>query len=101
METEAIKCKMSLEEKRKLLDSAKGQYFSVCWVKKSGETREAIAKKWERRFLHGEPGQNKNTCADKPHLYTIAEQAVEGYRNVDLRRLRKVKINRVVYDFED
>ena len=50
---------MSLEEKRKLLDSAKGQYFSVCWVKKSGETREAIAKKWERRFLHGEPGQNK------------------------------------------
>lgn len=92
---------MSLEEKRKLLDSAKGQYFSVSWVKKTGETREAIAKKWERRFLHGEPGQNKNTCADKSHLYTIAEQAVEGYRTVDLRSLRKVKINGKVYEFDN
>lgn len=92
---------MSLEEKRKLLDSAKGQYFSVSWVKKSGEAREAIAKKWERRFLHGEPGQNKNTCADKPHLYTIAEQAVEGYRTVDLRTLRKAKINGKLYEFEE
>lgn len=101
MKTEAIKCKMSLEEKRKLLDSAKGQYFSLAWVKKSGEAREAIAKKWERRFLHGEPGQNKNTCSDKPHLYTIAEQAVEGWRNVDLRTLRKVKIGGKVYEFEE
>ena len=92
---------MSLEEKRNLLDSAKGQYFSVAWVKKDGSPREAIAKKWERRFLHGEPGQNKNTCADKPHLYTIAEQAVEGFRTVDLQKLIKVKINGVVYEFED
>ena len=73
----------------------------MSWVKKSGETREAIAKKWERRLLHGEPGQNKNTCADKPHLYTIAEQAVEGFRTVDLQKLIKVKINGVVYEFED
>ncbi len=91
---------MSLEEKRKLLDSAKGQYFSVTFVKANGEIREMTCKKWERRFLRGEPGENKNNCAHKPNLYTVAEQAVEGYRTINLETLKKVKINKRTYEIE-
>jgi len=96
-----MKCKhMSLEERRKLLDSAGSRYFSAEFVKADGTLRQMTVKKWERRFLKGEPGENKNTCAHKPNLYTVAEQAVEGYRNINLDKLVKVKINGVVYEFE-
>jgi hypothetical protein len=91
---------MTLEERRKLLDSAGGQYFSAEWIKASGELRRATCKKLERRFLKGEPGENKNTCAHKSNLYTVAEQAVEGYRNISLDKLVKVKINGKVYEFD-
>lgn len=100
MKTEAIKCKMSLEERRALLDSAAGRYFHAAWVKKDGSLREATCKKWEQRFLHGKPGENKNTVAHKPEYYTMCEQAVEGYRNIDLRSLKSAKVNGKLYVFE-
>jgi hypothetical protein len=91
---------MTLEERRKLLDRAGGRYFSADFVKADGTLRHITAKKWERRFLKGEPGENKNTCAHKPNLYTVAEQAVEGYRNISLDKLVKVKIKGKVYEFD-
>jgi hypothetical protein len=96
-----MKCKhMSLEERRKLLDSAKGRFFEAEWIKKSGEVRKATCKKWMSKYLHGKPGENKNTVAHKPEYYTICEQAVEGYRNISLDKLVKVKINGVLYEFD-
>jgi len=46
-------------------------------------------------------GKNKNPVAHIPHYYTIAEDAVEGFRNVDLRSLKRAKVNNVEYIFED
>lgn len=97
-----MKCKnWSLEQKRALLDSAKGRYFFAEWIKRDGSVRQAVGKKWERKFLHGEPGQNANTVAHKPQYYTYCEEKVEGYRNLSLDTLRKVKVNGVVYEFEE
>lgn len=96
-----MKCKMSLEEKRALLDSAKGRYFFAEWVKANGEVRHATCKKWEARFLHGKPGENPNTVAHKPEYYTYCEQAVKGYRNINLNTLKRVKINGQEWEFEE
>lgn len=95
-----MKVKMSVEEKRKLLDSANGRFFAVEFVKKDQSVRKMVCKKWERRFLRGEPGRNKNTVSHKPEYYTVAEEAVEGYRNINLLSLRKAKVNGVEYEFE-
>ena len=97
---EVISCKMSVEERRQLLDSAKGRYFYCSFVKADGSVREATCKKWEQRFLKGKPGENKNTVAHKPHLYTASEQAKEGWININLERLQMVKINGKIYKIE-
>lgn len=95
------KVRMTCEEKRKLLDSAKGRWFSAEFVKKSGELRKMTCKKWERKFLHGESGENVNTVAHLPQYYTVAEEAVQGYRNISLDTLKRVRLNGVEYIFED
>lgn len=97
---EVISCKMSLEERRQLLDSAKGRYFSCSFVKADGSVREATCKKWEQRFLKGKPGENKNTVAHKKEYYTASEQAKEGWININLERLQMVKINSKIYKIE-
>lgn len=97
-----IKCKnMSLEDRRKLLDSAKGRFFYTEFLKKDKTVRKMVCKKWERKFLHGEPGENVNTVAHIPKYYTVAEEAVEGYRNISLDTLKCVRLNGNEYVFED
>lgn len=97
-----MKCKgYTIEQKKAILDQAKGQYFSCSWVKKDLTERHAVCKKWQAKYLHGAVGDNKNPVAHIPYYYTIAEDAVEGFRNVDLRSLKRAKVNNVEYIFED
>lgn len=95
-----MKTRMSLEERRALLDSANGRFFSCEWIKKDGSLRKAVCKKWEAKYLHGKPGENVNPVAHIPKYYTICEEAVAGYRNLDLSTLKIVKINGEIYEFE-
>ena len=93
-------CKsFSIEQKKEILDRAHGQYFSCSWVKKDLTERKAVCKKWQAKYLHGVVGENKNPVAHIPHFYTIAEDAVEGYRNVDLRTLKHARVGGIDYEF--
>lgn len=95
-------CKgFSIEQKKEILDRAHGQYFSCCWIKKDLTERKAVCKKWQAKYLHGAVGENKNHVAHIPHFYTIAEDAVEGYRNVDLRTLRHARVAGIDYEFTE
>lgn len=74
-----MRCKgYTIEQKKAILDQAKGQYFSCSWVKKDLTERHAVCKKWQTKYLHGAVGEDKNPVAHIPYYYTIAEDAVEG-----------------------
>lgn len=92
--------KLSLEDRRRLLDSAKGRYFEVIFIKADGSVREMTAKKWVGKWLHGKPGENKNTVQHIEKYYTVASIADEGYRNLNLETLKAVKLNGKIYKFD-
>lgn len=93
--------KMTLEDRRRLLDSAHGRFFEVAFVKANGTLREMTAKKWVEKWLHGKPGENKNTVQHIEKYYTVASMGDEGYKNVNLETLKAVKINGKTYKFGD
>lgn len=89
----------TIEQKRAILDQAKGTYFSVVFEKKDGSLREMVGKKWEEKHLRGKPGENVNPVAHKPEYYTMAENGV-GFRNVNLNTLKKATVRGKTYMFE-
>lgn len=89
----------TIEQKRTILDQAKGTFFSVTFEKKDGSVREMSGKKWEAKMLKGKPGENVNPVAHKPELYTMAENGV-GFRNVNLNTLKKAVVRGRTYTFE-
>lgn len=88
----------TVEQKRAILDQAKGTFFSVVFEKKDGSLREMSGKKWEEKMLEGKPGENVNPVAHKPEYYTMAESGV-GFRNVNLNTLKKAVIRGKTYTF--
>jgi len=88
----------TIEQKRAILDQAKGTYFSVVFEKKDGSLREMVGKKWEAKHLRGKPGENVNPVAHKPELYTMVENGV-GFRNVNLNTLRRAVVRGRTYTF--
>lgn len=93
--------KMTLEQRRQLLDSADGRFFEVAFIKADGSLRELTGKKWVGKWLHGKPGENPNPVVHKPNYYTVASMGDEGYRNISLYKLVAVKLNGKTYKFED
>lgn len=90
--------KYTIEQKRDILDKAKGTFFSVTFEKKDGSVREMSGKKWEAKHLRGKPGENVNPVAHKPEYYTMAENGV-GFRNVNLNTLRRAVVRGKTYTF--
>ena len=88
----------TIEQKRTILDQAKGTFFSVTFEKKDGSLREMVGKKWEGKHLRGKPGGNVNPVAHKPEYYTMAENGV-GFRNVNLNTLKKAVVRGRTYTF--
>ena len=88
----------TIEQKRAILDQAKGTFFSVTFVKKDGSLREMSGKKWEAKHLRGKQGENVNPVAHKPEYYTMAENGV-GFRNVNLNTLKKAVVRGRTYTF--
>lgn len=93
--------KMTLEQRRQLLDSADGRFFEVVFLKKDGTRRELTGKKWVNKWLHGKPGENPNSVQHLSQYYTVASMGDEGYRNISLDKLVAVKLNGKTYKFEE
>ena len=99
-----MKTKMSLEQKRQLLDSFGGRIFSVEWVKGNGEVRKATCKHFiHSKFVHGHASKaEKNTVAHKPTLYTACDLGKEeAWININLDTLKHIKCGKVEIEFED
>jgi len=92
----------TLEDKRALLDSFGGKFYSLKWVKKDGTERECTARHMQHdMFTLGHASKALgNPCGDKPHLYTCVDSTNEKWVNVDLNNLKAVKCNGKEYEFE-
>ena len=93
---------MSLEEKRKLLDSAGSGFFSVEFEKKDHSIRSMNCKKWiERAFTYGSKNAKPSPFAGKPEYFLAVDMAKEEFRAINLNSLRKAKVNGKVYEFSN
>lgn len=92
--------KCSIEQKRKILDSANGRIFSCKFVKKDGSVREMVAKKFmEKSFTYGSANARANTVAARREYYTAAEVGSGEFRNINLSSMIEAKVNGVYYNF--
>lgn len=92
--------KCSIEDKRKILDSANGRIFSCKFIKKDGSVREMVAKKFmEKSFTYGSANARANTVAARPEYYTAAEVGSGEFRNINLSSMIEAKVNGVCYNF--
>lgn len=90
----------SIEDKRKILDSANGKIFSCKFIKKCGAVREMTAKAWmEKSFTYGSANARANTVAARPEYYTAAEVGSGEFRNINLSSMIEAKVNGVCYNF--
>lgn len=98
-----MKCKMTCEEKRALLDSFAGKYFSIDWVKSNGEARHATVQHMQHKMFAGGHASKAtvSTVAHKKNLYTCIDVAREGWVNINLDTLKRVKCGGVEVDFEN
>jgi len=92
--------KCSIEDKRKILDSANGRIFSCVFIKKDGSVREMTAKTWmEKAFTYGSANARANTVTARPEYYTAAEVGSGEFRNINLSSMIEAKVNGVCYNF--
>lgn len=92
---------MTIEERRKLLDSSAGRIFAVQFIKKDGTVRDMTCKKFvERHLTYGIDNVQHNPVAHKPELYTVSDiGAADAFRNISLDKLKKVVLNGTEYLF--
>jgi len=80
---------MTIEERRKLLESTNGKFFSVLFEKKNGEYRNMLARLNVKSHLKG----GKSTTSHKPNLITVFDITAGEYRNINLLTIQKIKCN--------
>lgn len=98
------KCKnWNAEQKRALLDSFGGKFYSLDWIKKDGSLRSCKARHMQHSmFTEGHASKAKaNPVAHKPGLYTCIDVSNEKWINVSLETLKHVKCGDIDYTFED
>lgn len=97
----AIICKMTIEQKRQLLDSAKGHFFSVDFEKKDRTIRHMNCKKWmEKSFSNGSKNAAPSTLKDKPEYYLAVDIEKGEFRAVNLSTMLSCKVNGKIYKFD-
>lgn len=97
-----MKKSMTCQQKRELLDSFAGKYYSIDWVKSNGESRQAtVQHKQHKMFVGGHATKaNVSTVAHKNNLYTCVDIVKNGWININLETLKKVKCGSVEVEFE-
>lgn len=98
-----MKCKMSIQAKRELLDSLGGKFYSIEWVKASGELRSCTARHMQHdMFAAGHASKaNVSTVAHKPEMYTCVDTTNHKWVNVNLNNLKNVRCGSIDIEFED
>lgn len=98
-----MKCKMNIKERRELLDSLGGKFYSIGWVKASGELRSCTARHMQHDMFaagHASKG-NVSTVAHKENLYTMVDVTNEKWVNVNLNNLKHVRCGSIDIEFEN
>lgn len=94
---------VSINKKREILDSAKGQVFSVVFEKADGTIREMQCKKWMEKALASGDRKivGKSTTAHKPNLYSACDIKLGEFRSINLDKLKSATIAGITYVFND
>jgi len=88
---------MTQEEVKKLIESTKGKFFGIRFVKRSdGTVRTMLCRTGVRAFVKGSIGKGKSyEPADKnlitvwdPHAY--APKGDAGYRNIPIENVKSI-----------
>lgn len=93
---------MNTTEKRQLLNSFAGKFFTATWTVKDGTTRVANCKHFNHdAFTLGHASLAlDNPVAHKPQYFTACDQNKDGkWVNINLETLAKVSCNGKVYTF--
>lgn len=85
---------VSINKKREILDSAKGQIFHVTFVKADGSLRTMQAKKWvEKAFASGDKNDVGQSNAPTTN-YVLVD--IEAYKIDPKRAFRSLKLDNLV-----
>ena len=101
-QTNTIGDKMTIQEKRDLLNSLAGKFTSVTWTKADGtETTRTIKHMQHDLFAAGHATlAQKSTVADKPEYYTAVCVKGQKWVNINLNTLSRVKCGEVDVTYE-
>lgn len=87
---------LKVSEIKDLILSAKGKFFTVGFVKKSGEKRVMNARTGVVKYLRG----GASTTAHKTNLMTVFDMKSAGYRCINMETLYYLKVNGKEYNIE-
>ena len=95
----------SIQKRREILDSAKGQTFSVTFVKSDGSVRTMQAKKWiEKAFASGDKTKVEKSNVP-PQNYSLVDLEAykadpkKSFRSLKLANLKSACIAGITYNF--
>lgn len=85
---------VSINRKREILDSAKGQMFHVTFIKADGTLRTMQAKKWiEKALASGDKDQRGKSNVPSEN-YSLVD--IEAYKEDPKRSFRSLKLEKLV-----
>ena len=102
--TKAMKCKnWSIERKRELLDSFKGKYVHIEFLKADKSLRVATVQHMQHAmFAEGHASKaHESTVAYKPQFYSCVDVNKKGWINCNLLTLKRVKCGEIDMTFDE
>lgn len=85
---------VSINKKREILDSAKGQMFHVTFIKADGTVRTMQAKKWVEKALASGDKNVRGVSTVPPENYCLVD--IEAYKKDPKRSFRSLKLEQLV-----
>jgi hypothetical protein len=86
-----------MSETQQIRDLVGSKIFSVVFEKKDGSLREMVCRLGVKKHLKG--GDLTYNPEERNYLVVFDMQA-EGYRTINIKTLKKIKLDGVTYDIE-
>ena len=86
-----------MSETKQIRDLVGSKIFSVVFEKKDGSLREMVCRLGVKKHLKG--GDLTYNPEERNYLVVFDMQA-EGYRTINIKTLKKIKLDGVTYDIE-